>query len=247
MILSRFTRLRSVIVASALWLVIALPGFADGFTSTLSLANKTTAGLDSLAEDEWAALDKLVAEDLLYARREKLSALDGTFTGRRDEAARKRAGLDKLTAEQLARLNELVAAAIANRPAPKERPRLKEADVLAAKRRGEIHGSVTVAYGWGSGGREFRAGSLWLDYYDPENRFSLGVGISSIEGDGYPGYYPGYYPRGYYDDGFYSSPFFYPGNIYDTDFRGGFSQDDIASFRPVSGGGFGGRVSGRRR
>jgi hypothetical protein len=140
--------------------------------------------------------------------------------------------------------------AIASRPVPRERPRLKESDLLAARKRGEVHGSVTFAYGWG-GGREFRAGSLWLDYYDPENRFGLGIGITTVDGDGFYGYYPGYH-RGRY----FGSPFYPDFDYYDADYRagpplfvsagfhdvrGGFFPGDASCLRGMPAGGFGGR------
>lgn len=252
MTLAWFTRFRSVFVASCLWLVLAIPGFAGGFSSTLSAADKTAAGLDSLSDDDWDAIDKLVADDLAYARREKISAFGTAFSDRRNETARKTAGLDKLTEPQLAKLNELVAAVIA-RPAPRERPRLKESDLLAARKRGEIHGSVTLAYGWG-GGREYRAGSLWLDYYDPETRFGLGIGITSVQGDGFYSYYPGYYPgryfgntysAGYYDGDFAAAPFL--SASYRGEARPSFVTNDADCFRGMPAGGFGGRGGGRRR
>jgi hypothetical protein len=198
-----------------------------------------------------------VADDLAFARRENLTDLGGTFVSRRTEAARKQAGLDRLTPEQLARLNELVGAAIATRPTPKERPRLKESDVLSAKRRGEVHGSVTMMYGWGRGGREYRAGSLWLDYQDPDGRFGLGVGISTFDGDGFYGYYPGYYYPGdyyyadyypgYYDTRYYTAPRIYLDASYRAEGHGDFLHGDGSYLRGPKSGGFGGHGGGRRR
>lgn len=202
-----------------------------GFTATLSLEQQTAAGITTLTAAQRTALDQLVADDLGFARRENLTDLGGSFVSRRTEADRQQAGLDRLAPEQLAKLNELVAAALAARPTPKERPRLKESDVLAAKRRGEIHGSVTVAYGWGRGGRDYRAGSLWLDYQDPDGRFGLGLGISTAASDGLLGYYPGYYyPGSYYADyypGYYDSRYYTAPRVYlDASFRTG-DRDDF--------------------
>jgi hypothetical protein len=235
----------------ALWtarLVAAETG--GGFSATLSDGLKAAAGLATLNADELKALDQQVADDLTFAREEKLTALDGTFAARRTEAQRKQAGLDRLTPDQLARLNELVAAALAARPAPKERPRLKESEVLA-KNRPEIHGSVSVTYGWGRGGQDFRGSSLWLEYYDPESRFALGVGVSNFSGSGYyPGYYyPGYsYGPGYYYDPGYAYPAA-PRPYLDASYRGdaleaGAFVGDGSCFRGSPGGGFGER--GRR-
>lgn len=252
---SPFTRPGLLLLAG--WLMIAgtLRAAEGGFAATLSIEQKTAAGVTTLTADERTALDQLVADDLAFARRENLTDLGGTFVARRTETARQQAGLDRLTPEQLAKLNELVAAALAARPTPKERPRLKESDVLSAKRRGEIHGSVTVTYGWGRGGREYRAGSLWLDYYDPERRFSLGLGISTSDGDGYYGYYPGYYPGRFYGDYYpdyhdvrYSStPRVYLDATYRADGRDDFHQGDGSYLRGPKSGGSGGHGGGRRR
>lgn len=238
------------------WLLIAtgaLRAADGGFTASLSLEQKTAAGVTALTVDERTALDQLVADDLAVARRENLTDLGSTFVARRTEAARKQAGLDRLTREQLASLNELVATAIAARPTPKERPRLKASDVLG-KNRPQVHGSVTVAYGWGRGGREYRAGSLWLDYYDPDNRLGLGVGLSTSAGDGFYGYYPGHYADAYYSDydpgyfgpRYYMAPRVYIDASYRADARGGFFRGDGACLRGVPAGGFGGRGGGRR-
>jgi hypothetical protein len=227
----------------------ALDAAEGGFSATLSSEQREVAGLNGLDETERAALDQLVADDVSVARREQLTMLDDTFLARRDAVARKQAGLDRLTPAQLAKLNELVAAAIAARPTPKARPRLKESDVVV-KRRGEIHGSVTLSYGWGAGGRDFRAGSLWLDYYDPESRIGIGVGITSIEGGGYYGFRPGpyrdrFYPAGDFDDDYYAPSPLYLGWDGGDSRSAGF-QGDGACFRAVPTGGFGGRGGGRR-
>lgn len=246
---SSFIRPRGLLLAGLL-MVATLHAGEGGFASTLTTEQKDGAGLATLKPDELRALDQLVADDLAYARRENLTLLDGTFIARHDEAERKQAGLDRLTPEQLARLNQLVAAAIAARPAPKERPRLKESEVLG-KNKPQVHGSVTVAYGWGPGGRSMRAGSLWLDYYDPESRLSLGVGLSTFDGDGAYGYYPtgGYYYPGYYSGysgaQFSVTPRVYPGMAYDGDFRGAFFPGEGGGFRPGPMGGFGGHGGGR--
>lgn len=212
-------------------LVAQLRAAEGGFSATLPVEQQTAAGLPTLTADERAALDRLVADDLTFARRENYAELAGTFVTRRTEAERRQAGLDRLPPEQLARLNDLVAAALAIRPAPKARPRLQESEVLGAKTGGEIHGSVSVAYGWGRGGRDFRASSLELNYYDPESRIGLGLRITTTHG-GYPGYYhPGYYASP--DD---PLPGPYPDAFYRADSRARFYQDDGTYLRgPVRG------------
>lgn len=244
-----------LLLAGAMLFTTGLLRAAEGgFTATLATEHRAAAGLTSLSDDARQALDQLVADDLAFVRREGLTELDGTFVSRRAEAERKSAGLDRLTPEQLTKLNELVAAALAARPQPKERPRLKDSDVLGAKRRGEVHGSVTVGYGWGGGGRNSRMASLQLNYQDPEGRYGIGVGITTFDGDGFWGYYPGYYSRGfypdtfgYYDAGYYAAPRVYLGVTERDDYRGGFGPDESTYLHGNRNGGFGGRGGGRRR
>ncbi|MBI2496831.1 MAG: hypothetical protein HYV75_02500 [Opitutae bacterium] len=124
---------------------------------------------------------------------------------------------------------------------PKERPRLKESDVLAAGRENRIHGSVTVAYGWGGRGRDLWAESLWLEYYDPESRVGLGLGLTNFQGDGFPGYCPDYrYGGGYYD----RLPFYFE-TTYRGIPRGDFAFGSGQCFRGLGGGPF--PVRGGRR
>jgi hypothetical protein len=229
----------AALVACLLATVPSLHAAEGGFAATLSLDKRAVAGLTALSPVEQLTLDQLVAGELASARRPDAAELAGTFVSRRTEAERKAAGLDRLTGVQLEKLNEYVAAALAARPKPKERPRLKESDVLAAAReRNQVHGSVSVAYGWG-GGRDLWAETLWLEYYDPESRVGLGVGLTNLNGSGYYGYYPDYYG---YGGGYYRSlPV-----AFEPSFRGGprgnYNFGEGQSFR----GGCGGLAGGRR-
>ena len=235
-------RLSVFLLAGLLVPTAFLHAAGGGFVATLAADQQAAAGLTELSPVETLVLDQLVAGELASVRRGDTPELAGTFVSRRTEAERKAAGLDRLTEEQLNKLNEYAAAALAARPKPKERPRLKESEVLAAARKNEVHGSVTVAYGWGRGGRDLWAESLWLDYYDPESRIGLGIGLSNFTGNGY-------YPDSYgYGSG---SRFYDNAPVYlETSYRGGgtrgdFSFGDGQSFR---GGGCGfGRGGGRGR
>ncbi len=165
-----------------------------GFTTTLSSEEKTAAGITLLTARETAALDRLVAED--YDRVRLFNSVSSTFTDRQTEAQLKEASLDRLAPEQLARLNEIVAAALAARPQPRERPRLKDGAVLSDQGRLRVHGGMSFTYGWAGGGRSYRETSAWVSYFDPVTGIGLGFGFSNFSGDGlYPGYY---YDRGYY-------------------------------------------------
>lgn len=196
-----------LLLLAGLLLAGALPAVetSGGFSATLSSEQKTAAGLTVLTAAERSALDQLVADDLAEARRENLTALDGTFVARQTDAERKAAGLDRLTTEQLTSLNALVAAALTARPTPLERPRLKDSDVFV-KNKPEVHGSVTFGYGWSRGGSA-RFASFYTEYYDPASRLSLGVGASTFNGSGYWGGGPGgdyAYPGAFYDPWYFS-------------------------------------------
>ncbi len=250
-----------VLLLAGLLLARSLHGAEGGFSATLSTGQKNTAGFTALSATELTALDQLVADELAYARRENLTALDGTFVARQTETGRKAAGLDRLTPEQVARLNELVAAAITARPAPKERPRLKDSDVFV-KNKPEVHGSVTFGYGWSRGGSA-RFGSFYTEYYDPATRLSLGIGVSTFNGSGYWGGGPG---SDYAYPGSFAEPWYYSGNttsgLVDLAYHGdkwsaavgyGFTRSDGpmrgdgSCFALPADGGFGGGRTFRRR
>lgn len=230
---------RLVLFAFLAALAPSMQAAEGGFVATLSSEARTSAGLTELSAGERTALDRLVAQDVASAREQNIGEFSSSFVSRLTEEERAAAGLDRLTPAQLTRLNEFVASALAARPKPKERRRLKDSEVLAAARKPEIHGSLTLAYGWGGGGT-FRAESLWLDYYDPENHFGLGVGLSNIDGDGFSGY-----PRGYYASGpryLRAAPVSYEVADRDTP-SGDFARGEGQSFSRGNGdwGGHGGR------
>jgi hypothetical protein len=253
-----FARLCVRCFAASLLIMAAARAAEGGFTATLAAEKQAAAGLTKLTAVERTALDQLVAGELALARSAEKPEFTGTFVGRRTEAERKSAGLDRLTTAQLDKLNEFVAATL-NRPQPKERPRLKESDVLSAARQNQIHGSVTVAYGWGRGGRDMWAESLWLQYYDPADRFSLGIGLSNFNGDGcfggypyyygfypdYYGFYPDYYSAGYGSRYYSRQPVFIASPVYDGGRRSDFRLSDGMIFQGDAGGQSFGR-GGRR-
>jgi len=218
MIALRFTRFRGLLLGSLLAATAALHGADGGFAATLSADQQAAAGLTTLSPVEQLTLDQLVAGELSSVRRADATELTGSFISRRTEAERQAAGLARLSAPQIEKLNEFVAAALAAHPRPKERPRLKDSDVLAAKPI-EIHGEVTVGYGWGGGGT-VRYGSLMLNYYDPNSRVGISIGVAQANGSGLYGFYPGYYGYGGYYD---ASPF-----LSDTPYRDLLARDDFS-------------------
>lgn len=215
------TALRAVLAGT--WLLIAaaasLSAATGGFVSTLSAGQQSAAGLPGLSDAERASLDQLVGSELAMVRQGQPEEITGTFLGRRTEAELTSAGLDRLTAAQKARLNEYIAAALATHPKPKERPRLKDDDVINPASQPQIHGSVSLTVGTAGSGRNFWGSSLWLDYYDPARGFGLSVGLSNFSGKGYYGYWPEYYGPGFYGDLPYYS---------DLSYRGPFRSDAFA-------------------
>ncbi|HEY8995255.1 MAG TPA: hypothetical protein VIM71_11375 [Lacunisphaera sp.] len=194
--------IRSGMLLAGLVLALGAPlrAATGGFMATLSQEEQAAAGLTTLTALELAALDELVAGDLARARQLKTSALPGTLGTRHPGEKIAEAGLDRLTPEQLAKLNALVDEAVYNRPQPKDRPRLRDSDVLSEQGRLQVHGGMSFTYGWAGGGRNFRETSAWVSYYDPVTGLGLGFGFSNFTGDALYGYYPGdyYYDRGYY-------------------------------------------------
>lgn len=191
-----FRVVRSGVLLAGLLTALNLSARAaeGGFTTTLSAEERNAAGIATLTAGETAALDRLIAEDNDRVR--LFNSITSTFTDRQTGAQLKEAGLDRLAPEQLAKLNELVATALAARPQPRERPRLKDGAVLSEQGRLRVHGGMSFTYGWAGGGRNFRETSAWVSYFDPVTGIGLGFGISSYSGDSlYPGYY---YDRGYY-------------------------------------------------
>jgi hypothetical protein len=181
-----------------------------GFSTTLPPGLRTATGLDRLTADERTILDMLVASDLAQARQLRLTALADTFSSRH---AGQGTGLERLEAGEVAALDEQVADLIATQPLPKERPRLRDDQVVSLKSRLQVHGGMSFTYGWASGGRDFRVVSGWVSYFDPATGIGLEIGVSRASGDLPYYYYPGWYRAypGYADrwsHGDYSRPAF---------------------------------------
>src|SRR6478736_994628 len=191
----------SRVVRSGLWLagllallVAPLPAASSGFSATLSSGQRQAAGLDQLSAGELTMLDLLVASDLANARQLRGTTLDERFSIRHGG---QNAGFDHLNPDQLAQLDELVAATIAAQPLPKERPRLKDDQVVSLKSQLQVHGGMSFTVGWASGGRNFREAGAWVSYYDPASGLGLSFGFSQYTGDAM-------YPYGYYYGGPYA-------------------------------------------
>ena len=173
-----------------------------GFTSSLSTGQRSATGLDQFTADELAMFDVLVASDLATARQLRITTFGERFS---DRHSGQKAGLERLDSDQLAQLDELVADAIAAQPLPKDRPRLKDNEVVSLQRRLQVHGGMSFTCGWASGGRDFREAGAWVSYYDPVSGLGLAVGFSQYSGDVLYPYGYGYYPYGYNRAGWYGA------------------------------------------
>lgn len=169
---------------------------AGGFSTTLTADQLAASGLVRLTADERAALDRIVAAEMDESRVAEGIVLAGTFASRRSEAEMKATGMDRLKPAELASLNELVAASTLVRVQPRERPRLRSDDVVSAHRQPEVHGSLSLSYGWG-GGTTMRGADLWLDYSLPDLGLHLGVGLSRYSGSPLFDYYPSVFNPAY--------------------------------------------------
>jgi len=213
----------------------ALTAASASFTATLSPEQKTESGLTSLSPAELAALDRLVAADVTL--RAHLPALTDPYTRRYSETETKEAGLDRLTPEQLAKLDGLITSAVASAPPlpqPRERPRVRDGEILSEKGRLQVHGGMSLTMGWASGGRNFREVGAWVSYFDPVTGLGLSVGFSRYTGDILgSGYGRDYYSNAAYN---YSAPrttfsAFELGGVDRNEFTG-----DGASLRSLTGG-----------
>jgi len=137
------------------------------------------------------------------------------LSARRSEAEKKSAGLDRLAPAELGETRRTGRRRLAVHPKPKERPRLKDDDVIGAARKPEIHGSVSLTYGWGGAGHfcQLAFGSIisirpaawvWASVLPPS------------PGDGFYGYYPDYYGSRYG----VAAPVYF-----DASYRGGLRDD----------------------
>lgn len=165
---------------------VALTAGDGGFTATLSVEQQANAGLAKLSPDETTTLNSLVAREVAAARSGGVPAFAGTFVSRRQPAERTQAGLDRLTAVEQEFLNTFAAAALAAGPAwSVPASKLTKIDTsVKDPRRLEVHGSVSLMYGWG-GGREMKGGSIDLWIADPAGRYVIEFGYTRFEGDGF--------------------------------------------------------------
>jgi hypothetical protein len=197
--------LPAVLLTLSLIAVAPLHAAMGGFTSTLTADQQSACGVASLTDAECEALNNLVAAEVALARQGGTAGFTGTFSSRRSANARTAAGIDRLSTEEIAELDRLVAAQIATGPHQRYTPRRFTESVTKPQDRLEIHGEVSFTYGWGSGGRDFKGGSLTTVILDKVTGTMLAFSYGQYEGDLF----------NYYGDRFYD------GRFYDTRNHGG--------------------------
>lgn len=169
---------------------VALRADGGGFTATLSAEQQAGSCLAKLSPGEAVALNALVAREVAAARSGGVRAFAGTFVSRRHPEERAQAGLDRLTPSEQELLNAAAAAALAAGPVwPAPAPKFTKTDTsVKDPRQLEVHGSVSLMYGWGRGGRETKGGAIDLRFTDPAGRYSLELRYLRTEGTDFVGY-----------------------------------------------------------
>ena len=157
------------------------------FSVRLHAQEFVAIGLTALTPEELTALNQFVARELASARQGGVTAFRGNFLSRRTPAERTAAGLDKLSTAGRDRLNQVVATALTVRDPATPVAITPAADAGGIEVRSalkpEVHGSVTLGYGWCRGG-SYRFGSVDTWYYDPASRITIGLGVGAVRGSG---------------------------------------------------------------
>jgi len=151
--------------------------------------------------EQLASLDAQIQREISVARQGDTPAFSASFTHRRTPQQRKDAGLDQLTTPELRRLDELVAAAVATKPAPTgpaiTKPYVSTPPggdwVEVTPKKLEVHGEVTLAYMWGSGGRSGYGASMATTISDPDRKFVATIVLSQFNFKGRGTHRPGEY------------------------------------------------------
>jgi 2-oxo-4-hydroxy-4-carboxy--5-ureidoimidazoline (OHCU) decarboxylase len=170
------------------------------FSQVLTAEQRAATGLDQLTSDQLAVLDALVRHDDAYAvPSTPAHPRPAHFSQRLSADERRNAGLTRLSPDQLARLDALVEQRVPLRvPFVAPAAGATTPAVEVERVRPQIHGSVTLGMGWGSGGYSEMGGSMVVDYYDPAHNLDLLLGYSEVHTKG-PVYYrncpDGFLPR----------------------------------------------------
>lgn len=159
-----------------------------GFAAKLTAEEKAGAGLGKLSAEQLTALDSQVAKEVKLARQGDVRGFAGTFISRRTEAERVASGLGTLTTGEKYQLDRLVSRALATTPAQPPvsitRPPSEAELLLKTKSDWETHGFVQLEYGFGSGDREYKAGTVAVTQVNPKTGTAFTFAYTVVEGDG---------------------------------------------------------------
>ncbi|MSU65003.1 MAG: hypothetical protein EXS38_02625 [Opitutus sp.] len=163
------------------------------FSLRINATERTESGVSRLSSDQVAVLDALV-------RRDTVAFLTGAtepeaparFSLRLTADERRNAGLAQLKAEEVVRLDSLVQStqvprSTASLLAPPPLLSAARPQILEKKKEREIHGSVSLTYGWG-GGSSVKSGSMLMSMEDPEKKYSVTIGYTETHVKGPNGY-----------------------------------------------------------
>jgi hypothetical protein len=159
---------------------------AAGFFSSLSAQEGQAMGIGKLSAEQRDALETLASKELRLARQGDVRGFAGTFTSRRTEEERVAAGLARLTTAEKYQLDRLVARALAVQPAqaPVMITRASSDSVqLREVSPWETHGLVQLEYGFGSGDREYKAGTIAVTRENVRTGTALTFAYTVAEGD----------------------------------------------------------------
>jgi hypothetical protein len=166
--------------------VVEITTNASGFLDNLTDAERAAAGVEKLSREQREALNKLAAKEVRLARQGDVRGFAGTFISRRSDEERIAAGLGQLTTSEKYQLDRLVARALAvlpaNPPVVLTRP-ARESDFITYKSPWETHGFIQLEYGFGSGDREYKAGTVGVTRVNPQTGTSFSFQYTAAEGD----------------------------------------------------------------
>jgi hypothetical protein len=178
--------LRSLLLALACACAVdSAAGAAEGrFSQSLSAEELKLTGAERLTSDQIAVIDALIRRDLaaqLTPRRGDAPA--ARFSQRLSDDERHNAGLGALSGPEIERLDALIArfGVAAMAPTLLAPPvfaptgmRLRPTETRTGP---EIHGSISLSYGFGKG-YDGRTGGMTLSYEDPARGLAVVVGYS---------------------------------------------------------------------
>ena len=180
-------KLSVTLVAAFVFAVSALAAEAGRFSQAVPTDERAPAGLSHLTSDQIGALDALVRRDTVARGSTRADPqAPVAFSQRLTADERRVTGIDTLSVEERTRLDAAVeryqSAALARTllapPVYVSRSRAPVESETRKKKEGEIHGSFTLGYSWGSGGYSAKTGAMEINWTDPSGKVNISIGYS---------------------------------------------------------------------